>query len=147
MEKYFVLYNPLSKNNKGKEDTKKLKNILIDKELYFYDITKIKDYNNFFKNTIRQNNIILCGGDGTINKFTYSIKDLNIKNNIYYFATGTGNDFLNDIKNNENETIDNSIYLINKYLQNLPAVIVNNREYKFINNVGYGSTKSRQIKC
>lgn len=138
MEKYFVLYNPLSKNNKGKENAEKLKDILNDKELFFYDITKIEDYNNFFKNTIEQNNIILCGGDGTINRFANNIKDLSIKNNIYYFATGTGNDFLNDIKNNKNETINNSIYLINKYLQNLPTVIVNNKEYKFINNVGYG---------
>ena len=39
------------------------------------------------------------------------IKDLDIQNNVYFRAAGTGNDFCNDIEENECKEV-----LINKYI-------------------------------
>ena len=136
MGKYYVLYNPLSANNNGKKRAENLKEILNNKELYFYDITQIKDYSKFFEENVKDTNIIICGGDGTINKFINNNEGIESKYNIYYYPTGTGNDFSNDVK--DNELNDNGLILINEYLKNLPTVTVNGENYKFLNGIGYG---------
>ena len=41
--------------------------------------------------------IIICGGDGTLNRFVNAIYDLNTDKEILYYAAGSGNDFLRDI--------------------------------------------------
>ena len=134
MEKYYVLYNPLSANNNEKKRAYQLEKILKDVKLSFYDITQINDYMDFFKNIVKEDNIIICGGDGTINKFINDNEGIKFTNNIYYFATGTGNDFLNDIKKEQKE----QIVLINDYISNLPIVKVNGKSYRFLNGIGYG---------
>ena len=45
--------------------------------------------------------VILCGGDGTLNIFVNDIKDMDVKNTIYYYASGSGNDFAKDIGHNK----------------------------------------------
>ena len=40
---------------------------------------------------------MIAGGDGTLNCFINDTASLMIDRNIYYFATGSGNDFLTDI--------------------------------------------------
>ncbi len=137
MKKYIVIFNPLANNKKGEEGAKALNEILNDDELDFYDITQIEDYNNFFNEIVKGNELIICGGDGTINRFVNNVDEKLIKSiNLYYFATGTGNDLFNDIKDNEKS--QNGIYLLNKYITDLPTVEVNGNKYKFINGIGYG---------
>ena len=75
-----------------------------------------------------------CGGDGTLNRFVNDIGDTELDNDIYYFAVGSGNDFLHDIGGSKYD----KPRLINKYLKDLPTVNVNGREYRFINGIGYG---------
>ena len=48
MDKVFVLYNPLSNNKQGFEDSQALKATAYDKDLEYVDITKISNYKNFF---------------------------------------------------------------------------------------------------
>lgn len=36
--------------------------------------------------------MILCGGDGTLNRFVNDVNGMNIPNKLYYYPTGTGND-------------------------------------------------------
>lgn len=134
MEKYFVLYNPLSNNRRGEEETKQLNTLLPDAELSYYDVTKIDDMAAFLEAVPEDVSVILSGGDGTINRFINAISGINLSCDVYYFATGTGNDFLTDI-GAEKKT---QLVPVNKYIQNLPVVEVKGKKYKFLNNVGFG---------
>ena len=125
----YYLYNSLSNNGikpEFLEIVERLENTEI-KEII--DL----DYQGFLKNLKEDDEIVIVGGDGTLNYFVNEIKDLEINNKIYYRASGTGNDFMHDI-----EKIDGEEILINQYVYNLPTVYVKDVERKFINGVGYG---------
>ena len=55
------------------------------------------DYPEYLKNLAPDDEVVLVGGDGTLNYFINAVKDVEIKNNIYLLGAGTGNDFFNDI--------------------------------------------------
>ena len=60
------------------------------------DATKL-DYPEFFAGLKEDDEVVLIGGDGTINYLINHVDVSSIKNNIYIYGNGTGNDFLNDI--------------------------------------------------
>ena len=91
------------------------------------------DYVEYLKGLAPEDELVLVGGDGTLNYFINAVKGCEIKNNIYLFGCGTGNDFLTDIGRLPGEEV-----LINSYLTNLPTVYVNGMEKLFINNMGFG---------
>ena len=125
----YYLYNSLSNNG--------IRPSFLD-EIETLENTEIKeiidlDYQEFLSGLQSDDEIVIVGGDGTLNYFVNEIKDLDIQNNVYFRASGTGNDFCNDIEENECKEV-----LINKYIKNLPTVYVKELEKKFINGVGYG---------
>lgn len=128
--KYLVLFNPYSYNGRGEEEAHKLKDKLKD-ELEFFSMQQIDDFKKFLKKN--DEDIIICGGDGTLNYFINHTKNIKYDNNILYYSTGTGNDFYNEVGDENKFPIK-----INKYLKDLPTVIVNGKEYQFLNGVGYG---------
>ena len=132
MKKYYVLFNPYSGNGKGEEYARKLNSILND-ELIYFSMPKITDFKKFLSMT-KGEDIIICGGDGTLNYFINHTDGIKYKNNILYYSTGSGNDFYNDVF----KGIGEGPHLINEYLKDLPTVIVKGKEYKFINGIGYG---------
>jgi len=91
------------------------------------------NYEKFFDDLDPEDEVVLVGGDGTINYFINAIDTDKLENNVYLMPAGTGNDFLNDIEGKMGEEI-----LINQYIKNLPTVYVNGIEKKFINGIGYG---------
>lgn len=133
MEKYYVLYNPLSNNKRGEEETKKIETI-IEGEFTYCDLTKIEDLIGFLSAVPEDAKVVLSGGDGTVNRFINAVTDEALDREIYYFATGTGNDFLTDI----GVAKGTEIVPVRKYITNLPVVEVNGKKYKFLNNVGFG---------
>lgn len=134
MADYTVLFNPLASNGKGEAEAKKLDGILAGNTLTYEDMTKIKDYGEFFGSLSRESILIVCGGDGTLNRFVNDADEKYFTRDIYYFATGTGNDFLLDIGGKKGD----APIKLNKYIVNLPTVTVNGKTSKFINGVGYG---------
>ena len=132
MKKYYVLFNPYSGNGKGEEYARKLNSILND-ELIYFSMPKITDFKKFLSMT-KGEDIIICGGDGTLNYFINHTDGIKYKNNILYYSTGSGNDFYNDVFKGKGE----GPHLINEYLKDLPTAIVKGKEYKFINGIGYG---------
>lgn len=78
--------------------------------------------------------IILCGGDGTLNRFINDTDGIAIKNDILYYAIGTGNDFLKDI----GMRASTHPFSVKPYMQSLPVVEVKGKQYRFLNNVGFG---------
>jgi len=119
----YYLYNPKANNGIKKEMSEGCKLV---------DATSI-DYPEFFYGLKPEDEVVMIGGDGTLNYLVNHVDIEKVSNNIYLLANGTGNDFLNDI----NEKVGKEI-LINKYLTNLPTVKVNGISAKFINGMGYG---------
>lgn len=90
------------------------------------------EYLSFLKQLSAEDEVVIVGGDGTINYFINAIGDYEVKNNIYLYAAGTGNDFMHDVADGA------KMILLNPYLKNLPTVEVNGMKKKFINVIGYG---------
>lgn len=134
MKKYHILFNPFANNGKGEEKAKELSDILKGCQLTYSDMSKISDYSAFFDGIEKDEKIVICGGDGTLNRFINSVDTDKLENEIYCYSTGSGNDFLRDIEMaDKKEPVQ-----ITKYLKNLPTVKVKNRRYKFLNNASFG---------
>lgn len=134
MENYHILYNPYANNFKGEERARQLSDILKGNKLTYSDMSKITDYEAFFEGLQWDERVIICGGDGTLNRFINIVDTDRIENEIYCYCTGSGNDFLRDIgAAGKNEPV-----LITKYLKNLPSVTVKGKTHKFLNNASFG---------
>lgn len=131
--RYYVLYNPRSDNGNGRTRAERLNEKFAEDELLFFDITEIKSYGEFFKGIPAEDGIVLCGGDGTLNRFINDTQDIEIANPLYYHACGSGNDFRHDLPNKSDALIE-----LAPYLKDLPRATVKGKEYLFINGVGYG---------
>ena len=77
-------------------------------------------------------NVLLIGGDGTVNFFANVWNNIKVKGNWYIHSAGTGNDFLTDVEAKDNFSS------LNEYMNNLPTVTANGITKYFVNNVGYG---------
>lgn len=96
------------------------------------------DYPEYLKKLAPEDEVVLVGGDGTLNYFVNAVKGMEFKNNIYLLGSGTGNDFLKDISAQPDGTVPAEEVLINPYISNLPTVRVNGLEKLFVNNMGFG---------
>lgn len=131
-----VLLNPLSNNKKGQNAELELKKIFVDKEISFTDITSLKNAADFCKNLKKTDTIIISGGDGTLTRFADDIYSENLKQKVFLYPKGSGNDFLHDIKDKCN--FQNNLIPLNDYISNLPVVTVNGVTRYFINGIGMG---------
>ena len=129
-----ILYNPKAGNGRGKEGAEKLKDILHNGELTFTDMTGITDTAAFQRSLGADDKLVICGGDGTLNRFINDFDPSCMSNEIYYYATGSGNDFLRDIVG----ASPDAPVLIDDYIKDLPTVTVQGKTYKFLNGIGYG---------
>ena len=131
---YHILFNPFAGNGRCTQDCKKVEPFLKGGECRFTDMTKISDYGAFLAGVSDADALVLCGGDGTLNRFINDTAELTLPKRILYFATGSGNDFLHDIGGTPlQEPTD-----ITKYLKDLPIVTVKGKDYRVLNGVGYG---------
>lgn len=128
---YNVLYNPLAGGGTGLDSVKKLTDTMKDDEFILNDMTKLESYGAFFAQLGENDTVILCGGDGTLNRFINDTEGIEIKCRLLYYPAGSGNDFYNDIKKD-------GLISLEPYIKNLPEVVVNGRSYRFINGIGYG---------
>ncbi len=133
MECYCILFNPKAGNGRGREDAERLLTTLREKgSCEMVDVTEIEDFSAFFAAHPRET-VVLCGGDGTLNRFANDTANLSVDNPLYYYATGTGNDFLRDIEKPVGELIP-----LEMYLKDLPICEIHGVESRFLNGVGYG---------
>ena len=134
MSDVYVLFNPLSGNGCGQIGGEVLNGRFSDSEVHYQDITSINDYKEFLNNLDHNDSLVICGGDGTLNRFINETFGIEIQNPIYYYPTGSGNDFLRDLGKSAHE----APVQINDYIQGLPCVDVNGKTYRFLNGIGYG---------
>ena len=133
MEKKYVLYNPHACNGRGEEQAKSLAQRL-EGEVVFTDITTVGKYGEFFAGMSAEDTLIICGGDGTLNRFVNDTRDVSFNNSVYYYPAGSGNDFAHDI----GASAEGDPVCIDEYIKELPTVTVGGEERYFINGVGYG---------
>lgn len=129
----FVLFNPFAGKKIAEHHLEFLKD-LYEGEIIFRDLTQIDDYAAFFSNLTQTDRVILCGGDGTLNRFVNATQEIDYPCDILYCPQGSGNDFWNDLGNPPKETP----LKINDYIKDLPIVYVGENSYRFLNNVGFG---------
>ena len=130
---YLVFYNPTAGNGKCKEKFKEI-NGMINGDASFYNVLENPNYKVLLTSLNENDSVIVCGGDGTLNHFVNDIEDFVLPCPVFYYPSGTGNDFVRDI-GFENET---GLIDITKYIYNLPIVTVNGVSKKFLNGIGYG---------
>ncbi len=129
----YALYNPFAGNQTCEEQSKKLREFYSPDELEFRSMADIS-YSEFFPSLNADDKVIICGGDGTLNRFVNDTRDIAITNDILYYAAGSGNDFLRDLGKEKGT----APFKINQYIENLPSVTVNGRETLFVNAIGFG---------
>ena len=97
--KNYLLFNPYADGGKGKENAEALlpeiaKRFENPETLSMVDL----DTEKFMKGLEKDDNVVMLGGDGTLNHFINKVDVENLPCNYYLYPSGTGNDFLNDIK-------------------------------------------------
>ncbi|MCR5067530.1 MAG: hypothetical protein K6A14_05675 [Erysipelotrichaceae bacterium] len=129
----YLLYNPLADNSRGEKDARAWaeENKV---ECSFTSLLDIKDMKAFFDGLDKDDEVILTGGDGTINRFANDVYGYEFKNPLYYVKCGSGNDFYRD---NEKYVVDGRLDL-KPFLKNLPLITVNGIQRRFLNGIGYG---------
>lgn len=133
--KTLVLFNPLANNRKGAESAEKL-TPREGEELVFTDLCEIEDLKAFFEEHKNDERIIIAGGDGTLNRFINALDGECPTVPLYYFPSGSGNDFARDIPKEEWE--ENGLIPLSAYIKDLPTVTVKGKTYRFLNGIGYG---------
>ncbi len=131
MKKYHILYNPYAGRGAAESEAKKLAETL--GEIALTDMTSIGDYAQFLNELPEEDEVVVCGGDGTLNRFVNAIDGSFPARTLSYYACGSGNDFMREVKKE-----DEPIVALNEYVTDLPTVTVKDKEYRFINGVGYG---------
>ncbi|MBQ6627108.1 MAG: diacylglycerol kinase family protein [Ruminococcus sp.] len=133
-----ILYNPKSNCGKDFENVlNSVKDYYKNEEQNAVDITTVEDTKALFDTFDDSDDVVLVGGDGTLNVLCNNLRGYDIKNRLFLFKAGSGNDFLRDVELSL-EGDDAKVVQINEYINNLPVVTVKGKEYLFVNNVGYG---------
>ena len=128
----YVIYNTKSKYIKNKKFMVRLRNDFpIDST--FLDCIGL-NYDELFNEINKDDKVYLVGGDGTLNHFVNYVDGKTLPCECYFYAAGTGNDFVNDNKERANKNI---VYL-NDCISDLPIVYVNGLKRRFVNGIGYG---------
>lgn len=134
MQKYMILYNPKAGNGRGKENALAIRKILPECNLTFRDMTQVSNYRKFFEELPRDTGIVICGGDGTLNRFLNDTIGLPLQDDLFYYPCGSGNDFQRDVAQDGSS----KLIQLKDYMENLPLVTVNGKTYRFLNGIGYG---------
>lgn len=133
MSKAYVLYNPVAGGGKVNNDLEILE-VVLDDELVFADLTTSGMPACIPEQLEEDDYIILCGGDGTLNRFVNDTAEMEIPNEILYFPCGTGNDFAAEF----HRSYGSNPFPVTQYLKELPTVTVKGRTYRFLNGIGFG---------
>ncbi len=135
----YLFYNDLAFAGKLKENIPAIKEELQKalgeevKETSLID----NDLNSIIKILTNKDKVIFIGGDGTLNhQINVLPVDEEMPCDFYLYPYGTGNDFLNDVKDKQDPKTH--LVKLNEYLSNLPYVEVKDKTYRFINGIGYG---------
>ena len=93
----YVLFNPQAGNGSGAQQARALDARFPEETFSYTDMTTISDYAAWLGTLPADASLIIAGGDGTLNRFLNDTNGMALPEKLYYFATGSGNDFLHDL--------------------------------------------------
>lgn len=135
----YLFYNELADSGKNKDVVDKIQEELktnLNGEVESKSVINL-DVDKTIKSLKVNDKVVLLGGDGTLNHFVNSIDlDKKLPCKFYLYPYGTGNDFLNDVKEKQDPVTH--LVELNEYIQDLPVIEVKGKTYRFINGIGYG---------
>ncbi|MFI3329032.1 MAG: diacylglycerol kinase family protein [bacterium] len=104
-----ILFNPLSQKGGSIHKLNEFIKKHVKDEYVVKDVTtnKIKDLN-----LNEEDKLVIIGGDGTLHTITNEIRELELKNEIYLYKGGSGNDFSRDFPED--------YFNITKYINHCP---------------------------
>lgn len=141
MNRYLVLYNPLSGGGSGKEAALRLPDLLPDCELRFYDVTEIDGFSSFLAQADPRSAILLAGGDGTLAHFANEVPYATREHDVYYYATGISNDFWRDVGRRPGDPP----IRVNRYLDRMPMIRTERETVRMLNGVSCGALCAAQV--
>ena len=127
----YLLFNPLAGAGEAKSDAEGY-SVLSAERCRLVDMTEISNYKEFLEILEDGDEVYIFGGDGSINRFINGIGETQLTNNIYYFPSGTHNNFALDIKNRTKPV------LINHQIKRLPYAFINGKKYMFVSGINIG---------
>ena len=129
----YILYNPYANNSNALPLAEAAKALFSAEETKLCNLLEmpIRDLAEILT---ASDKLVLCGGDGTLNRFINDTVDMTFPCTIYLYHAGTGNDFMNDVA----DQVENHMVVLSPYLDNLPIVTVKGKDYRFINGIGFG---------
>lgn len=130
----YVLFNPQAGNGSGAQQARALDARFPEETFSYTDMTTISDYAAWLGTLPANASLIIAGGDGTLNRFLNDTDGMALPEQLYYFATGSGNDFLHDLGLEKGA----DPVPVAQYLRDLPTVTVNGKHWRFLNGIGYG---------
>ena len=136
MRKAYLFYNPLAGEGKILEDLDALEFVL-DEQCVYCDMTRPETYGEALFAMKEEDILVICGGDGTLNRFTNLTEELDLKNEILYYPAGQHNDFAR----NRNRFYGCSLFPVKAMLQNLPRVRMGNREVCFLTGICFAPNR------
>ena len=130
---YYVLHNP--KSNKGLSRLKVaalIKKIKMKHEVKKVNVIRIlNEEKEFLSGLTKDDALVICGGDGTINRFVNGIIGYDIICKVFIYQCGSGNDMSRDFKKGMFEVTD--------VFKRLPKVKINGeKDATFVNGIGMG---------
>ena len=90
----YVLFNPQAGNGSGAQQARALDARFPEETFSYTDMTTSSDYAAWLGTLPADASLIIAGGDGTLNRFLNDTDGMALPEKLYYFATGSGNDFL-----------------------------------------------------
>ncbi len=130
----YVLFNPLSANCVPIDKlARSLREVEPEEDIMFVDQTNDREFENFKNNLKKEDDIVVSGGDGTLNHIANKLDFDALQNRVFVNKAGNGNDFLRDLNELKEEYTE-----ITQHLKNLPVVTINGENQKFLNGVGFG---------
>lgn len=134
MSESYILYNPLAGNGRCANAARQLKKTFLP-AARLQSMVEIQSYSSFFANLPQGATLVICGGDGTLNRFINDIDGkLPTGHPLLYYPAGSGNDFAHDVGYQKGDRP----FDVAPYLTDLPFVEVNGLKRRFINGIGYG---------
>lgn len=136
MGKAYIFYNPLAGQGRILEDLEALAFVL-DEECVLCDMTKPETFEEALFAMAEEDYLVLCGGDGTLNRFVNILADIHRPNEIYYYPAGNNNDFALDY----GRIYGNNPFPVTDVLRNLPRVQIAGREGCFLTGIVFSDYK------
>lgn len=130
MAKAYVFYNPLAGQGKILEDLDALQFVL-DIPSVLCDMTKPETYGEALFAMDSDDYLVLCGGDGTLNRFVNLTGELQRSNAVYYYPAGDNNDFALDF----GRRYGMNPFPVTDVLKTLPEVQLGDRTFSFLTGV------------